>query len=256
MAFQTIFKRYELKYLLTKEQKERLLRIMKPYMKPDQYGKSTIRNIYFDTESYRLIRRSIEKPTYKEKLRIRSYTEATPESTVFVELKKKYRGVVYKRRLSVPEKAAMDWICGGGDMPVRSQIADEIAYVLDFYGDLRPAVYLSYEREAYFARADGDFRVTFDENILCRQHDMSLCLPPQGERILDDGLVLMELKCAGGIPMWMVRALSEEKLYKTSYSKYGTAYRTLIFPNLLNAPAEAEQEEDIYVNRNLISRPV
>ena len=230
MAFQTVFKRYELKYLLTHEQKKHILGIMSPYMKPDDYGRTTIRNVYFDTDNYRLIRRSIEKPIYKEKLRIRSYTQASPDSTVFVELKKKYDKVVYKRRLALPEEAAMRWTCGDAPCPVDSQISREIDYFLGFYGALRPTIFLSYDREAYFDREDGDFRVTFDQNILCRRTDLSLTSPAYGEPILDERMVLMELKCAGGIPLWMARALSEERLYKTSFSKYGTAYERYILP--------------------------
>ena len=89
MAFQTVFKQYELKYMLTLEEKEKILIAMLPYMQIDKYGRTTIRNIYFDTDNYRLIRRSIEKRAYKEKLRIRSYAQATTDSTVFVELKNK-----------------------------------------------------------------------------------------------------------------------------------------------------------------------
>ena len=107
MAFQTVFKRYELKYMLTLEQKEKILEAMSPHMQLDRYGRTTIRNIYFDTDSYRLIRRSIEKPAYKEKIRMRSYAQATADSTVFVELKKKYEKVVYKRRLPLCEADAM-----------------------------------------------------------------------------------------------------------------------------------------------------
>lgn len=230
MAFQTVFKRYELKYLLTHEQKQHILGIMSPYMKPDDYGRTTVRNVYFDTDNYRLIRRSIEKPIYKEKLRIRSYAQADPHSTVFVELKKKYDKVVYKRRLALPEEAAMRWTCGDAPCPVDSQISREIDYFLGFYGALRPTVFLSYDREAYFDREDGDFRVTFDQNILCRRSDLSLTSPAYGQPILDEHMVLMELKCAGGIPLWMARALSEERLYKTSFSKYGTAYARYILP--------------------------
>ena len=73
MTGQTTFKRYEIKYLLEKKEKEEILRTMEPYMKLDEYGRSTIRNIYFDTDTFRLIRRSLEKPAYKEKLRMRSY---------------------------------------------------------------------------------------------------------------------------------------------------------------------------------------
>lgn len=232
MAFQTVFKRYELKYMLTLEQKEIILDAMAPYMSPDKYGRSTIRNIYFDTDSYRLIRRSIERPAYKEKLRVRSYQLASADSTVFVELKKKYQKVVYKRRLALSEQDAMRWVEHRDAAIESSQISREIDYFMDFYGTLKPTVFLSYEREAYYCKDDGNFRVTFDENILARQTDLTLCSPPYGTKILEDGKVLMELKCSGAIPLWMVNVLSREKIYKTSFSKYGTAYETLIFPKL------------------------
>ena len=232
MAFVTVFKRYELKYMLTLEQKERILKAMSPYMELDKYGRTTIRNIYFDTDSYRLIRRSIEKPAYKEKLRIRSYSQATADSTVFVELKKKYDKVVYKRRLPLCERDAMAWVCGEATCPVNTQISREIDYFSDFYGGLKPSVFLSYEREAYYDKGGGDFRVTFDDNILARQTDVSLCSDLYGEPILPEGKVLMELKCSGGIPLWMAHVLSRERIYKTSFSKYGTAYSTLIFPEI------------------------
>lgn len=232
MAFQTVFKRYELKYMLTLEQKDIILDAMAPYMLPDEYGRSTIRNIYFDTNNYRLIRRSIERPAYKEKLRVRSYRLATDDSTVFVELKKKYQKVVYKRRLALCECDAMKWVARE-DAPLNSsQISREIDYFIDFYGGLAPTVFLSYEREAYYDKDGGDFRVTFDENILARQTDLTLCSPPYGTPILESGKVIMELKCSGGIPLWMVDVLSREKIYKTSFSKYGTAYEKLIFPSL------------------------
>ena len=230
MAFVTVFKRYELKYMLTTEQKKIILAEMSPYMKLDKYGRTTIRNVYFDTDSYRLIRRSIEKPAYKEKLRIRSYSQATADSTVFVELKKKYQKVVYKRRIPLCEADAMAWVCREKKCPVNTQISREIDYFVDFYGRLRPTVFLSYEREAYYDRGGGDFRVTFDDNILCRQTDVDLCSSAYGTPLLPDGRVLMELKCSGGIPLWMVRLLSREHIYKTSFSKYGTAYERLILP--------------------------
>ena len=232
MAFQTVFKRYELKYMLTLEQKAKVLAAMEPYMKLDKYGRTTIRNIYYDTDTYLLIRRSIEKPTYKEKLRIRSYSRANRDSTVFVELKKKYKSVVYKRRISLPEEEAMEWISGERHCHKHTQIANEIDYFLDYYKTLHPAVFLSYEREAFYARDGSDFRVTFDDNILCRQEDLSLESEVYGTPVLPKGKVLMEIKCSGGIPLWMVYVLSEEHIYKTSFSKYGTAYRTMIFPQL------------------------
>ena len=230
MAFQTIFKRYELKYMLTIEQKERVIESMKPFMKPDKYGRTTIRNLYFDTDSYLLIRRSIEKPVYKEKLRIRSYSKADADSEVFVELKKKYRHVVYKRRMSLSETEAMKWLSGEKHIDKHTQISNEIDYFMKFYGKLHPTVFLSYEREAYYANDGTDFRITFDDNILCRQGDLSLRSDVYGTPILPEDKVLVEIKCCGGIPLWMVEVLSREEIYKTPFSKYGTAYKTLIFP--------------------------
>lgn len=128
MAHQMTFKRYELKYLLTRREKEKILCSMEPYMKLDKYGRTTIRNIYFDTDTYRLIRRSLEKPVYKEKLRVRSYHTAGPEDSVFVELKKKYKSVVYKRRLVLPRDKAMDSFLSGKPFPENSQIGKEIQY--------------------------------------------------------------------------------------------------------------------------------
>lgn len=231
MAYQAVFKRYELKYMLTLEQKERILEAMEPYMALDKYGRTTIRNIYFDTDNYRLIRHSIEKPAYKEKLRIRSYKKAKPDSKVFVELKKKYDSVVYKRRMSLSEDAAMDWVTGQMHCKEETQISHEIDYFLGYYETLHPVVFLSYEREAYYCKNGGDFRVTFDDHILCRQEELSLESDVWGTSLLEEGKVLMEIKCSGGIPLWMAHVLSQEHIYKTSFSKYGTAYQTMIFPN-------------------------
>lgn len=237
MSFQTVFQRYEMKYLLSMEQKERLLQAMEPYMALDQYGRTTIRNIYFDTADFRLIRRSIEKPAYKEKLRIRSYSQAQPGSTVFVELKKKYKKVVYKRRISLPEAEAMEWVCGGHPCRSHSQIAGEVDYFLQYYKALRPAAFLCYEREAFCSKDPSDFRVTFDDTLLCRREDMSLESPAYGTPLLPEGQVLMEVKCGGGIPLWMAHFLSGEQIYQTSFSKYGTAYQTVIFPKLMKEAA-------------------
>ena len=231
MAYQAVFKRYELKYRITADQKEKILRAMEPYMMMDEYGKSTVRNIYFDTDDFVLARHSIAKPDFKEKLRIRSYSTADADSTVFVELKRKYDHVVYKRRVGLPEKEAMEWITKGVRDGGETQRDLEIDYFLGYYKGLKPALYLSYDREAYkmrrgMSRLDGgtDFRVTFDSNIRCRESGLSLRAEPGGRSILEDGIYLMELKCSGGIPIWLTKVLSEEHIYKTSFSKYGTAY--------------------------------
>lgn len=231
MNYQNIFKRYELKYMLTKAQQSRLLREMEPYMALDKFGRSSIRNIYFDTDNYRLVRRSIEKPAYKEKLRVRSYGPASADKPVFVELKKKYKSVVYKRRLALPEEQAVRWLCQSATLPESTQISREIEYFRDYYESLHPAVFLSYEREAFYCRDGGDFRMTFDENILCRDIELSLEADCWGSPLLSPGKVLLEVKTAGGIPLWLSHFLSREQIYKTSFSKYGTAYQNIIYPN-------------------------
>lgn len=238
MAYQKVFKRYELKYMLTMEQKQKVLEAMAPYMVPDKFGRSTIRNIYYDTDDYILARHSIAKPDYKEKLRVRSYSQVGHDDKVFVELKRKYDHLVYKRRVSLPESEAMAWMAGAADFSKQdsekkrsAQMRNEIDYFLDYYKDLRPAMFISYDREAYRMKdPDDEFRVTFDENILCRDYDMSLTSGVYGTPILEKSKVLMELKCPGGIPLWMVKVLSAEKIYKTSFSKYGTAYTGIIMP--------------------------
>ena len=229
MGFKTVFKRYEIKYLITEEQKDIIMKAIAPYMELDEFGRTTIRNIYYDTDSFRLIRDSIEKPVYKEKLRVRSYCTANETSTVFVELKKKYKSVVYKRRVSMTESQASDWLAGRAQAPKQSQITDEIDYFLKFYETLRPAVFLSYEREAFYSKAGDDFRVTFDENILYRRDSLALSEEPYGKAILPEGYSLMEIKTSGGMPLWMSSVLAENSIFKTSFSKYGNAYKDFTF---------------------------
>lgn len=232
MAFQNVFKRYEIKYMITEKQKEILLGVMGEYMSLDKYGRTTIRNLYFDTPDYCLIRHSIEKPVYKEKLRVRSYQRAQKNEKVFVELKKKYKHVVYKRRIEMSEQEAMRWLCGREKNKQSSQISEEIDYFLEYYKTLQPTVFLSYEREAFYAKDGSDFRVTFDDHILCREEELKLDSEVWGKPLLEEGQVLMEIKCSGGIPLWMTHALTELCIYKTSFSKYGTYYKNSIYPRL------------------------
>ena len=227
MNYQSTFKRYELKYILTKQQKEQILQTMQKYMKLDNYGRTTIRNIYFDTQNFLLARRSLEKPVYKEKLRVRSYGTASFDSQVFVELKKKYLSVVYKRRISIPQNQAM--ACIDGRQPWQdSQIGRELAYTMDFYQSLSPAVFLSYERDSFRGVEDEEFRVTFDSEIRYRQEELTLDSDTWGTPILPPGHVLIELKVAGGLPLWMAHVLSEQGIFKTSFSKYVAAYQDIM----------------------------
>lgn len=228
MAYQSTFKRYELKYLMNRQQKEQILHAMEQYMMLDDYGRTTIRNIYFDTDNYRLIRHSLEKPAYKEKLRVRSYQAVTKEQPVFVELKKKYKHVVYKRRLVCTEEEMKHYFLNGKPLPDDSQIGNEIRYFWNYYRNLHPVVFLSYEREAYYALDGSDFRVTFDENILYRERDLSLESEIYGSPVLKENQTLMEIKTSGGMPLWMCDVLTKNHLFQTSFSKYGSAYQQMI----------------------------
>lgn len=227
MSNQMIFKRYELKFMMTKAQRDQVLQVMKTYMDPDPHGKSTIQSLYFDTPEFLLVRRSMEKPLYKEKLRLRSYGVATEDTEVFMELKKKYDSVVYKRREGMTEREAGSYIQTHVS-PRESQIFKEIDYTLEQYKGLKPTVLLSYDREAYYAKDDHDFRMTFDENILWRDYDVDLKKGIYGTNVIDSNLVLMEVKVAAAIPLWLVRLMNELGISKTSFSKYGTAYQAIL----------------------------
>ncbi len=251
MAYQGTFKRYELKYLLTPEQKQMMLEGIAPYMQLDQYRRTTIRNLYFDTDTFRLARRSMEKPAYKEKLRLRSYAQATEDSPVFVELKKKYDSVVYKRRISLPEQEAMAWLLEGTMQAPDAQIGREIAYFLDYYRGLKPMVFLSYEREALYALDGSDFRITFDENILARQTDLSLQSLAYGTPVLAKDRTLMEVKTSGGYPLWMTQLLTEGHIYRTSFSKYGAAYEQMIYPKTHIVTPSVTERSLFYAERTV-----
>lgn len=227
MAMQAVFQRYEIKYLIQSQQYHQILQAMVEHMEPDAYPQCHIRNIYYDTPDHRLIRTSLEKPVYKEKLRLRSYGPVSQEDTVFLELKKKYHSTVYKRRIALPFHQAEKVMAQGLPLPQSSQIAQEIDCVRGFYPHLAPAMYLSYRRNAWRERGGGEFRVTFDHELLAREEALSLSTPAFGTPLLEEGQYLMELKAPGAIPLWMVRILSQLEIYKTSFSKYGTAYQRL-----------------------------
>ena len=223
---QSSFRRCEKKYLLTPEQYRAVKRGMASYMKPDAYPRYTICNIYYDTERFDLIRASLEKPIYKEKLRLRSYGVPGSMDSVFVEIKKKYDGVVYKRRVTMEARNALRWLQGAqsGD---GSQIGREIDWFLRLYRP-EPKVMIAYDREAYAAADGGELRLTFDTALRARANDVDLRLGDHGVPLLDDGRILMEIKIPGAAPLWLARLLSEHQIYPTSFSKYGTYYKQFI----------------------------
>lgn len=226
MKIQNVFKRYEVKYILTRKQYLALRTRMAPYMKADEFGQSTICNLYYDTPDFLLIRRSLEKPLYKEKLRLRSYGAAGKDTMVFAEIKKKMDGIVYKRRISLKEPEAMDFLSGGAD-PLDSQISREIRYLLKRYPGIAPRVFLAYNREAFYGKEDDNFRMTFDDSILWRDYDLTLTKGAFGHALLTNGEVLAEFKTAGAFPLWLVEFLSKNQIRKVSFSKYGRAYQQI-----------------------------
>ena len=216
----TVFQRYEFKYLMTRGQQARLLSAAGDRLRPDEYSHSSIRNLYLDTPDFRLIRRSLEKPVYKEKLRLRSYGRADWEHPVFMELKKKYRSVVYKRRLTLPYGRALD--CLAGDCPwPETQIGSEIGYAMDFYPDLEPRVFLSYERDSWYAPESG-LRITFDD---CLEYLDCHRFRSPWRPIIESSESVMEIKSAVPYPPWLVDVLSAERIYSASFTKYGNAYQ-------------------------------
>ena len=219
-----VMKRYELKYLLNKEQTEYLVESIKGHLIPDEYGATTIASLYYDTPDYRLIRESLEKPVFKEKIRLRSYGAATVESPVYLELKRKSDGIVYKRRIQSTLPKVADFflkhmnICGEG------QINREINCFRDFYKELIPACQIMVERTAYF-EMNGDLRLTIDRNPRSRTNHMDLTNVTDGNALLPEGWTILEVKVQGAMPMWLAEILSKGKIYKTSFSKYGEAYK-------------------------------
>ena len=223
-----VFRRRELKFIITQSQRDALQRLLEEKMVPDKYGRKTICNLYYDTPDFRLIRRSLEKPVYKEKLRLRSYGRIEPGVDVFLEMKKKYKGIVYKRRVRVSQEEAMAFMERRAPLPNDSQIARELVYFRDFYKNLEPRVYLCYEREAWYDPLDGGFRMTLDRNIRYRTTDFDLRSSYDGQALLSPEMSLLEVKASGGIPLWLTEHLSSQHIHKQSFSKYGTAYMEML----------------------------
>lgn len=220
--FTGVFRRVELKYLLSAAEREALREVVRGRVRPDESGRTTVCSLYFDTPDRRLIRTSLEGPVYKEKLRLRTYGVPGPESPAFVELKKKFQGVVYKRRVALPYREAWAWLCGGQTPRQETQITREIEWFLDFYGGLEPADVLCADRVAY--DGEGDLRITLDENIRWRGADLDLLSGDGGAPLLSPGETLMEVKASGGMPFWFSRALSALEIRPIPFSKYGRAY--------------------------------
>ena len=221
----TVMRRYELKYIISKEQTEYLIEALKGHMMVDEYGKTSIASLYYDTPDYRLIRTSIEKPPFKEKIRLRSYgLVKNDEDKVFLELKRKYEGIVYKRRVVTTIPAVKAFFNGEGEICADGQIAREISYFRDYYKNLVPACLIIYDRTAY-KEPHGNVRLTIDGNPRYRIEKLDLKTSMEGISLLKEGYNILEIKVLEAMPLWLVKILDEGKIRKGTFSKYGEAYK-------------------------------
>lgn len=219
---QDIFKRIEIKYLISEEIYNEFRKRVETRMEDDEYGLSKISSIYYDSENYDVIRESMEKPPYKEKLRLRAYGDVTNDSKVYLELKKKYDGVVYKRRTSLKYGEALNYLNKGIKPYKSSQILDEIDYFIRFHNVSRGTL-IEYERIASYGCEDKELRITYDSNIKAAFDTYDFNSPGYKNSLLKEGERLMEIKVPGAMPLWLTEILSELKIYPVSFSKYGTA---------------------------------
>ena len=229
-GFQDVFQRIETKYLLDEDQYKMLQERLKNIAKADQYGETSILNVYFDTPGYRLINTSLDNPVYKEKLRLRSYGIPTEETETFIEIKKKYKGIVYKRRIRMTYAESIDFLYERKPIKEQSQISREIEYFFRYYEGIRPMMAISYERIALSGIYDPALRITFDKNIRWRTENLDLGKGNIGRDILQPGQYLMELKIAGAISLELAHIFSELNIRQISFSKYGKAYLDYKYP--------------------------
>ncbi len=220
----SVMQRYEFKYIVSKEQIEALKKGLEGHMQVDEFGKTSIASLYYDTKDKRLIRKSIEKPLFKEKIRLRSYGLASNSSTVFLELKRKTDRIVYKRRVASTINKVDEFFNNNGNIASDGQIAREITYFRDFYKNLVPSCLIIYDRVAYF-EPDGDLRLTIDYNPRYRVDDLNLTTSMNGNLLLDEGYAILEIKVQDAMPLWLSHLLDINHIYKASFSKYGTAYK-------------------------------
>lgn len=239
---QYVFKRYEKKYILNEEQYKAFMECTKDYITPDKYGLHTICNVYYDTEDFLLIRRSIEKPVYKEKFRLRSYGIPDKDHTVFLELKKKYKDVVYKRRLAMPLWQAEDFLERNIRPEHEGQVMKEIEYFLNLYKPVKK-MYIAYDRRAYYAEGEEGLRITIDRNIRSREDNLFIEHGDDGKKLLPDDVYIMEIKTVNALPLWLVDILSKHKIYKTSFSKYGTIYTKMILEKIKSRDMKDAQDK-------------
>lgn len=229
------FDRIEKKYLITKQAKKELLKTIKKHLKTDEYHKSEVYNIYFDNDNFDLIIQSIDRPTFKEKLRARSYGGY---DRVFFEIKTKLKGkdanLGYKRRIMVTRQEYEKIVAGETTLlklvsknhsSKENQIAKEIDYLIKHF-KLKPRILVYYKRESY--KGENSLRITFDERLKFRQEELNFEHEKHDKIYFkDDRNIIMEIKAHGGLPIWLVELLSNNHIYPQQFSKIGRVYERI-----------------------------
>lgn len=218
-----VMRRSELKYHLSKEQLAFFKNNIEEHMRVDKYGLTTIFSIYFDTPTFTLINKSIERPKYKEKIRVRSYGLTNETSPVFLEIKRKNDGVVYKRRIVTTESQVNSFLNENDELN-KTQIGRELVAFKEKYGSLEPKYLIISDRIAYI-KDNSDVRVTLDFNPRYRIDNLNLHSSSEGIPLLEEGDAILEIKVQNSIPIWLTKILTEGKIYKTTFSKVGNAHK-------------------------------
>lgn len=231
-----VFNRYELKYIVNKALYKELLQALQGHVFMDKHGDQDgyymVMNLYYDTADHLFFNETVNRQQFRQKLRLRGYNHINRDSNVFLEIKKKYRGVVYKRRtlLKLPEAYAFladtlskkDYSLYDAS---NTQILGEVDFLKQFY-QLEPKVIVSYDRQAFQGIHEEDLRVTFDRNLLKRETDLRIESRSDGELFMDPSLYVLEVKVNDRIPLWLSHILNDFQCWRQGYSKYTSSYNS------------------------------
>lgn len=219
-----VFNRREIKYIINEDQYKLMIDLLDEYMQKDNNANDneyyTVYNIYLDTINDDLISKSLLSPSYKEKVRLRSYYPFEDETSIFFEIKKKYNGIGNKRRSKMSYKDALNLINNKGlsenNNDYNKQVIKELEFICKTY-DLKEKCEIFYDRSAYFGKDNDDLRITFDKNIVSIREGETF-------ELLDSNKLILEIKTTLAMPLWLTSFLSKNNIQKTSFSKYGTEY--------------------------------
>lgn len=226
--YQGVFQRIEKKYILDEEKYNALMEKLDGKLDHNEFPNSTILNIYLDNSNYDLAIKSIQKPVFKEKVRLRSYNVPNKDSTLYLEVKRKYKGVIGKRRIGITQSQYEEYLKTGNIKDVDNrQIFDEIDYTIKRY-NIYPKMLVAYDRVAFYLRENHNIRLTIDFNLRSRTEDLDLYLGDAGKRFFENNMCILEIKSCEAIPIWFANILNSLKIYPTSFSKYGEIYKKTI----------------------------